>query len=268
MKNKKTPYHHLFRVLHWVLGVSTVVLIVTGLGLHAVARPGWSLFGRFQAWIPAGRILFVHMVASLFFTPVVILSTVLFIKRFQPKKHHFKQIRWGVNYLLIFASLLTLVTSFGLLYNVSAPAYQVSRFVHAVAGLVLLPLAFVIHVVRFRALVDCALLVHVNLDVVVFGTCKGIPHCDGERLGDDHSATTGLNDFDALVTNEVVPIEYLHVHVPGTDLSGVLDRERNLYGLTDLCLVRIDRSFDREFRDGDCFGFYFASMPLGDLELF
>jgi Ni,Fe-hydrogenase I cytochrome b subunit len=147
MKNEKTPYHHLFRVLHGVLAVSMVVLIVTGVGLHAVARPGWSLLGQFQSWIPAGRLLFSHMVASLFFTLSMIISTVLFMKRFQPKNHHFKQIRWVVNYLLVVASLLTIITSFGLLYNVSASAYEVNRLLHAIAGLVLLPLALITHAV-------------------------------------------------------------------------------------------------------------------------
>lgn len=39
----------MFRVLYWVLGVSLVILIVTGVGLHAVARPGWPLLGRVSA---------------------------------------------------------------------------------------------------------------------------------------------------------------------------------------------------------------------------
>ncbi len=49
MKNEKPPCHFLFRVLYWVLGVSLVILIVTGVGLHAVARPGWPLLGRVSA---------------------------------------------------------------------------------------------------------------------------------------------------------------------------------------------------------------------------
>ena len=43
---KRTPYPHLFRLLHWVLPAALIVSLVTGLSLHAVARPGWSFAVR------------------------------------------------------------------------------------------------------------------------------------------------------------------------------------------------------------------------------
>jgi hypothetical protein len=158
---KKSPYHHLFRLLHWVLSISMLTLIGTGIGLHAIARPGWSLFGAFKPWMPAGNLMFIHYVAALFFAPAALISIVLFLKRFKPKKSHFKQLRWITNYLLVIGSIVSIISSLGLLLNVSIGTYQFLRFLHLASGLFITPLALTVHIVM-------ALSKHIKILPMVF----------------------------------------------------------------------------------------------------
>ena len=37
-------YGHLFRLLHWVLTITFLVLLASGLSLHAISRPDRSFF--------------------------------------------------------------------------------------------------------------------------------------------------------------------------------------------------------------------------------
>jgi hypothetical protein len=160
MKEKKiSPYHHLFRVLHWVLGIGMPVLIYTGIGLHSVARPDWSFIDHYVSWFPGGRIMFWHLIAALAFIPAALISGVIFIKRYQANSVW--TWRWVANFLLVIGSVISLISAFGLLCDVPNLLYQISRFIHSVSGLVLLPLAFIVHLLL-------ALTVHIKVLPFVF----------------------------------------------------------------------------------------------------
>lgn len=146
-ERKRVPYSHLFRIAHWLLSVSALALIVTGFVLHMVARPDWSLIGGYPKWFPAGRAVFHHLLWSLVFVPALILGTVELVRARGVRRA--TQSRWVVNYLLMIAGLLTLVSAFPLLYE-SRPdwLYHLSRGVHAVAGLVIMPVALLLHIFK------------------------------------------------------------------------------------------------------------------------
>jgi len=144
---KKNPFSHAFRIAHWLLTASTLVLIATGFGVYSVARPDWSLLSGYPECLPDARPLFHHLLWALVFTPALIIGTVQFFRTRGISRA--LQPRWLPNYLLIIGGLLTLVTAFPLLYQ-SRPGwlYHLSRGVHAVAGLVIMPLALIAHVFK------------------------------------------------------------------------------------------------------------------------
>ncbi len=146
---KKNPYSHLFRIAHWLLAASTLVLTATGFVAYTVARPDWSLIGAYPKWLPDCRAVYHHLLWSLVFVPALVIGTVELVRARGIKRA--LQPRWLPNYLLIIGGLLTLVTAFPLLYE-SRPdwLYHVTRGVHAVAGLVIIPVALIVHV--FKAL--------------------------------------------------------------------------------------------------------------------
>ena len=154
-----SPYHHLFRVLHWVLGLGMPLLIITGIGLHSIARPDWSLIGNYISWFPGGQTMFWHLVGALCFIPAAIISGVIFLNRYQESSVW--TWRWVANFLLLIGSILSFITAFGLLCNVPNGLYQISRFLHSASGMVLLPLAFIVHLVL-------ALTVHIKVLPFVF----------------------------------------------------------------------------------------------------
>jgi hypothetical protein len=142
---KKIPFTHLFRMSHFLLTVSTLVLIVTGVVVHAVARPDWSLIGGNPKWLPDCRAVYHHLLWSLVFAPAIVIGAVeLFRARGIGRA---LKPRWLPNYLLIIGGLLTLVSAFPLLYeNRPDWLYHLARGVHAVAGLVIIPLALLFHI--------------------------------------------------------------------------------------------------------------------------
>ncbi len=158
-EKKKSPYHHLFRVLHWVLALTMPLLIYTGIGLHSVARPDWSLINAYVSWFPGGQIMFWHLLGALCFVPAVLISSVIFLKRYQANSVW--TWRWVANFLLVIGAVVSFITAFGLLYNTPNGLYQVSRFIHSVSGLAILPLAFLVHVVL-------ALTIHIKVLPFVF----------------------------------------------------------------------------------------------------
>ncbi|MCF7849312.1 MAG: hypothetical protein K9M45_10705 [Kiritimatiellales bacterium] len=159
-KNKKIPpYHHLFRILHWALGISMPVMIYTGVALHSIARPGWSLIGHYPSWFTGGRMMLWHLIAALVFVPSALISTVLFLKRYQPTNAW--TWRWVANFMLVTGTVLSLISALGLLYGLPGNVYLATRFIHSFCGLVILPLAFIVHVVL-------AFTIHLDLLPFVF----------------------------------------------------------------------------------------------------
>ena len=144
---KKTPYSHLFRIAHWMLSISVIVLIITGIALHTVARPDWSLVGGYPTWWPTARPMFHHLVWGLIFAPAILLGTVEFFVRRKIKGVASK--RWMVNYALMFAVLISLLSALPLLYACRSDAlYHLARSLHALSGLALMPLALVFHIYK------------------------------------------------------------------------------------------------------------------------
>jgi len=144
------PYTHLFRLLHWVLSASMVVSFLTGLSLHAIARPGWSLFsGVLPDWFWGGRVHVYHLLSAVVGSASVVAVLYLYGRR--------KVQRRATLVALLGAAAVLLVTGLFLLFPPQATwAYWIARALHAAAGLCVLPLAFAWHSVegltRFRRL--------------------------------------------------------------------------------------------------------------------
>ena len=69
------PYPHLFRLMHWLLWPSFIVLALTGFSQHAISSPEWSMFdGRLPSWFWQGRVHLIHAWASLVFFPAIVVG--------------------------------------------------------------------------------------------------------------------------------------------------------------------------------------------------
>ncbi len=135
-------YSFLFRLLHWALPVAALVLVLTGLSLHAVARPVWSVFaGTLPAWAWPGRVGLWHLVAALLFTPGTVAVAVLYGR--------FWLGRPNVKLWLLLSSLLLAGTGLLLLAPMGPPAvYNAARALHGLVGLVAMPVALVWHTIE------------------------------------------------------------------------------------------------------------------------
>jgi len=144
------PYAHLFRLLHWVLPVSMVVSLLTGLSLHAIARPGWSLFsGVLPDWFWSGRVHVYHLLSAVVYSASVVAVLYLYWRR--------KVRRRAMLVILLGSAAVMLVTGLLLLFPPQATwAYWIARVLHSVAGLGVLPVVFLWHLfeglTRFRRL--------------------------------------------------------------------------------------------------------------------
>ncbi|MFW6169662.1 MAG: ethylbenzene dehydrogenase-related protein [Planctomycetota bacterium] len=140
--SRKIHYSHLFRLLHWVLPVTMVVGVGTGFSLHAVARPEWSLFsGVMPSWAWSGRIQVIHLVSAVLFAPSILAALVLYVRRkTRLRPLHVILLGGGV---LMFMTGLLMVHPLG-----PSWLYWISRLSHAVIGLVVLPVAFIWHLIE------------------------------------------------------------------------------------------------------------------------
>ncbi len=139
---------HLFRVLHWLLGPSLVVLALTGLSLHAISSPEWSLFrGVLPRFFWPGRVHLYHTLASLVFSPAVLAASWVYLRnRPQFRPTHLVLL---VGSLALLLSGVLLMTWPSLPWAPWPPAvYLTSRWVHFVVGLFVLPLVFIWHALR------------------------------------------------------------------------------------------------------------------------
>jgi len=141
-ENNQVEYPHLFRLLHWVLTVSFVILLLTGLSLHAAARPDWSIFsGRVPAWLWRGRVYVWHYWAAIFFFPSV-LGTLAYCGRdpFWKRPTHI---------ILTIGGLVTIGTGLWMLFCFgSLGAMKAAIALHSACGLAVLGPAFLWHAIR------------------------------------------------------------------------------------------------------------------------
>jgi hypothetical protein len=134
-------YAYLFRLLHWVLTGSIVILILTGFSLHAGARPEWSIFaGVVPDWLWEGRVYVWHFWSAVVFFPAIIGSLIFFFQ---------KRVWWRLTQLiLVVGALITALTGVWMMFPFgSTTTMKVVVGIHAAAGLLLIPLAMLWHVV-------------------------------------------------------------------------------------------------------------------------
>jgi cytochrome b subunit of formate dehydrogenase len=147
---QENPYSHLFRLLHWVLPFSMLAGMVTGLSLHAVARPEWSLFsGVLPSWLLGGQVQVYHFAAAVVSLAGLVAVLYLYWRR--------KTRRRAIHVILLAAGIVLAATGLVMLQPpASAWIYTVSRTLHFAAGLVILPVALLWHfgegLVRFPRL--------------------------------------------------------------------------------------------------------------------
>jgi hypothetical protein len=135
----KIPYPHLFRLLHWALAIIIPLLVLSGLSLHATARPGWSLFsGVLPALFWPGRVLLAHLSMAVVFAP----SLVAVVWIYAPAKRR----RKATAVVLLCGGLVMVLSALVLLNPVGPPViYWAARAIHAAVGLVVLPIAYFWH---------------------------------------------------------------------------------------------------------------------------
>lgn len=135
----RTPYPLIFRLTHWLLTASTVVLILTGISLHAGSRPDWSLSGgKVPDWLWTGRLHYWHLWASLVFAPSILIAAWAYL-------YHRVQVRF-THIVLLIGGLLLLLSGFFLMNPPRAAwLYASSLWLHAVVGLLVLPIWFLWH---------------------------------------------------------------------------------------------------------------------------
>jgi len=150
------PYPHLFRLMHWLLWPSFIVLALTGFSQHAISSPDWSMFdGRLPSWFWQGRVHLIHSVASLIYFPAILLAAWMYWRR--PAGYR------RTHVILLVGGLAVAVSGVLLLSWLVPPAardavpsavYVTARWVHFVGGFFILPIALVCHVwggvTRFR----------------------------------------------------------------------------------------------------------------------
>lgn len=132
-------YPFLFRWMHWVLVPAVVVLFLTGLSLHAGSRPGWSLLGgKVPAWFWTGRVHLWHAWAAMVFAPAILAVSWVYARQ--------RVVVRPTHLVLLIAGLSTLLSGF-LLANppASEGLYAVSLWIHAIAGLAVVPVWFLWH---------------------------------------------------------------------------------------------------------------------------
>ncbi len=144
-KSKKTAYTHLFRLSHWLLAAGMLLLILTGYGIHSVSMPAWAVFERYPSFYPGIRVILWHKVIGIIFAPPTIIAFIYFVPKL--KKMKLSSLRRIATIMLLGAGVVCVITSLGLIYtNIPAWLYHISRFIHAVNGMIIAPVAILIHI--------------------------------------------------------------------------------------------------------------------------
>lgn len=144
-KHKKTAYKHLFRLSHWLLGTGMLLLIITGYGIHSVSMPAWALFERYPSFYPGMRMIHWHKIMGIVFAPATIIALIYFLPKL--KKIKLSNLRRIATILLLGAGVACVITSLGLIYtNIPSWLYHLARFIHSVSGMLIAPIAIIIHI--------------------------------------------------------------------------------------------------------------------------
>jgi hypothetical protein len=139
--NSPRCYSYTFRISHWVLLVSSVILIATGASLHAAARPDWSIFcGAVPSWLWRGRMHVWHYWAAVAFLPAVLICLPMLLQK----------VFWGraTRVILIGGSGLLALTGLWMLFpwgTISANKTVVAM--HAALGLLVFPTVLLWHMI-------------------------------------------------------------------------------------------------------------------------
>lgn len=146
-----SKYSYMFRLLHWVLTIAFVLLLLTGLSLHAIARPERSFFsGVLPDYLWSGRVHLWHFAAALAFCPSLLVTIFACSRRVWSRPIH--AITLGGGLVMIATGLLMLSAV------ASGETAKVIIWLHSSLGLLLLPFAMLWHIVsgftrRIRLLV-------------------------------------------------------------------------------------------------------------------
>jgi len=132
-------YSYRFRVSHWILLVSLGILIPTGLSLHAAARPDWSVFsGAVPSWLLRGRMNLWHYWAAVAFLPALLVCLPMMLRK-DSWRRPTRVILIGGGFLLALSGLWMLFP-----WGPNA-AYKTAVAIHAAVGLLVLPIALLLH---------------------------------------------------------------------------------------------------------------------------
>jgi Ni,Fe-hydrogenase I cytochrome b subunit len=144
-KRKKTPYAHLFRLSHWILAAGAIWLVLTGYGIYAVSRPSWSLLDNYPSFYPSLRAIYWHKVIGIFFAPAAIIAFIQVLPKMKGMK--ISNVRKLTATVLIGSVVICVLTSLGLIYvDIPSPVYHSCRFLHAVCGMLLIPISLLVHI--------------------------------------------------------------------------------------------------------------------------
>ena len=144
-KPKKTAYAHLFRLSHWLLGAGMLLMIPTGYGIHSVSMPAWAVFESYPSFFPGMRMIHWHKIIGIVFAPAIVIALIYFVPKL--KKIKLSNLRRVATIMLLGAGVACVFTSLGLIYtNIPAWLYHLCRLIHAVSGMIIAPVAILIHI--------------------------------------------------------------------------------------------------------------------------
>ena len=142
------PYPHLFRLMHWLLWPSFIILALTGFSQHAISSPDWSMFhGLLPTWFWQGRVHLIHSLASLVFFPALVVAAWMYWRR---------PAGYRRTHVILLAGGLAVAVSGSLLLSWPGPpaVYLAARWTHFIGGFFVLPIGLLCHVwgglTRFR----------------------------------------------------------------------------------------------------------------------
>lgn len=133
-------YGHLFRLLHWVLTIAFLLLLATGVSLHAIARADRSLFcGVLPDYLWPGRVPLWHFATALVFCPSLLAAILVCPWRVWSRP---------INVMLLGGGLVMIATGLLMYLGVTSGATaKVIVWMHGSLALLLLPFAFLWHAV-------------------------------------------------------------------------------------------------------------------------